>query len=87
MMKGDVKVSADLGHIDQMALGVDEEPSGARRDFLCCNPGGRHAAYFLGIEIIGVLMRPSHRVAVEIHALHELAGLSEDRPDGSLRRA
>src|SRR5262249_53730526 len=67
-----------------MAFGIDEEPSGARSDVLGSNPGGRHAADFLSIEIVGVLMRPGHRVAVEIHALHELARFTKDSRDGSL---
>jgi hypothetical protein len=75
-MKGDVEIASVFGHVDQMAFRIDKEPSSARSDVLDGNPGGRHAADLLGIEIVGILMWPSNRVAIEIHALHELARLT-----------
>src|SRR3546814_2899307 len=44
------------------------------------DPGTDHAAEDLGIQVVAVLMRPGGRVALEVHRLHDLPRLAEDRP-------
>src|SRR3546814_13283619 len=61
-----------------MTFGIDEEPAGARCDVLHCVPGARHPAHLFRIEVIGVLVGPGRRVSLEIHRLHDLAGLADD---------
>jgi hypothetical protein len=52
VMKSYVEISTVVGHVDQMALGLDEEPPDARRDVFDRDPSRGHASDFLGIEII-----------------------------------
>jgi hypothetical protein len=86
VIEGDVEVPAILGHVEEMRLRINEETPGTGLDILDGKPCPRHRADMLGIEVIRILMRPGRRVALEIHALHELAGFIEQNSQHGLER-
>src|SRR6185437_7092585 len=73
----DVEVTAILGHVDFVAARTDEETSRSSRDILTRNPYRGHLPRAACVEIVGILMRPSGRVALKVHTLNDFPRLPQ----------